>query len=41
MFLLVHSGGADSDRSITLRNKPSTGEYFLRDQMLLAVSGFR
>ncbi|MBP3203999.1 MAG: hypothetical protein IJ147_11700 [Lachnospiraceae bacterium] len=35
-ILLAHSGGADSDRSITLRNKPSTGEWFLWDQMLLA-----
>ncbi len=35
-ILLVRSGGADSARSITLRNKPSTGEWFLWDQMLLA-----
>lgn len=34
--LLVRSGGADSPRTITLRNKPSTGEWFLWDQMLLA-----
>ena len=32
----VRSGGADSPRSITLRLKPSTGEWFLWDQMLLA-----
>ena len=32
----IRSGGADSPRSITLRNKPSTGEWFLWDQMLLA-----
>ena len=34
--LLVRSGGADSPRQITLRNKPSTGEWFLWEQMLLA-----
>ena len=27
--LYVRSGGADSERPITLRNKPSTGEWFL------------
>ncbi len=32
----VRSGGADSPRSVTLRNKPSTGEWFLWEQMLLA-----
>ncbi len=32
----VRSGGADSPRQITLRNKPSTGEWFLWEQMLLA-----
>ena len=32
----VKSGGADSARPITLRNKPSTGEWFLWEQMLLA-----
>ena len=35
-ILNVKSGGADSPRSITLRNKPSTGEWFLWEQMLLA-----
>jgi hypothetical protein len=32
----LKSGGADSTRTITLRNKPSTGEWFLWEQMLLA-----
>lgn len=32
----LRSGGADSTRTVTLRNKPSTGEWFLWDQMLLA-----
>ena len=27
--LYVHSGGADSDRAITVRKKESTGEWFL------------
>lgn len=35
-ILMVRSGGADSERSITLRTKPSTGEWFLWEQMLLA-----
>ena len=35
-ILNVRSGGADSPRSITLRTKPSTGEWFLWEQMLLA-----
>ena len=35
-ILNLKSGGADSQRSITLRNKPSTGEWFLWEQMLLA-----
>ena len=34
-ILLIQSGGADSKRQITLRNKPSTGEWFLWEQMLL------
>lgn len=34
--LNVRSGGADSARVITLRLKPSTGQWFLWDQMLLA-----
>ena len=32
----IRSGGADSPRQITLRFKPSTGEWFLWEQMLLA-----
>ena len=28
--LYVHSGGADSDRPISVRTKPSTGEWFIR-----------
>ena len=32
----LKSGGADSTRRVTLRNKPSTGEWFLWEQMLLA-----
>ena len=32
----LKSGGADSARPVTLRLKPSTGEWFLWDQMLLA-----
>lgn len=32
----LSSGGADSPRTVTLRNKPSTGEWFLWDQTLLA-----
>ena len=35
-ILNVRSGGAESPRSITLRTKPSTGEWFLWEQMLLA-----
>ncbi len=31
----LKSGGADSMRNVTLRLKPSTGEWFLWDQMLL------
>ena len=34
--LYLQSGGADSPRPVKLRNKPSTGEWFLTDQMLLA-----
>ena len=34
--LEIRSGGADSARWVTLRNKPSTGEWFLWDQGLLA-----
>jgi len=32
----IRSGGADSPRTITMRVKPSTGEWFLWEQMLLA-----
>jgi len=32
----VRSGGADTARPITLRHKPSTGEWFLWEQILLA-----
>ena len=35
-ILDVKSGGADSTRTITLRLKPSTGEWFLWEQTLLA-----
>ena len=31
----IRSGGADSPRQITLRLKPSTGEWFLWDQAIL------
>ena len=31
----LKSGGADSMRPVTLRTKPSTGEWFLWDQILL------
>lgn len=34
--LFIKSSGADSPRPITLRLKPSTGEWFLWDQALLA-----
>ena len=32
----LKSAGADSARTVTLRNKPSTGEWFLWEQTLLA-----
>ncbi len=35
-ILEIRSGGADSPRTVTLRQKPSTGEWFLWDQALLA-----
>ena len=35
-ILEISSGGADSPRTVTLRQKPSTGEWFLWDQALLA-----
>ncbi|MGB4312228.1 MAG: DUF6935 domain-containing protein [Natronincolaceae bacterium] len=34
--LYLQSGGADSPRPVKLRKKPSTGQWFLTDQMLLA-----
>lgn len=34
--LFIKSSGADSERQITLRQKPSTGQWFLWDQMLLS-----
>jgi hypothetical protein len=35
--LFVRSGGADSERPVTLRNKPSTGEWFLWEFSSLLV----
>ncbi len=35
-ILYLQSGGADSPRPVKLRKKPSTGEWFLTDQMLLS-----
>ena len=35
LTLWVNSGGADSPRQISLRNKPSTGEWFLWEQFVL------
>ncbi|HZJ56935.1 MAG TPA: hypothetical protein VFD89_01705 [Clostridia bacterium] len=35
-MLYLKSGGADSMRPVKLREKPSTGQWFLTDQMLLA-----
>ncbi|MBR3641452.1 MAG: hypothetical protein IKN53_05440 [Oscillibacter sp.] len=32
----IRSGGADTPRSVTLRGKPSTGEWFLWEHTLLA-----
>ena len=37
--LYIQSGGADSPRPLKLRSKPSTGQWFLWEQMLL--SGIR
>ena len=34
--LFIRSGGADSERPITLRKQGSTGKWFLWEQMLLA-----
>jgi len=34
--LYLRSGGADSPRPVKLRRKPSTGQWFLTEQMLLA-----
>ena len=36
LTLHIRSGGADSPRQIKLRNKPSTGQWFLWEQFLLA-----
>ena len=36
LTLHVRSGGADSPRQIKLRHKPSTGQWFLWEQFLLA-----
>ena len=36
LTLYIRSGGADSPRQIKLRNKPSTGQWFLWEQFLLA-----
>lgn len=36
LILHVRSGGADSPRQIKLRNKPSTGQWFLWEQFLLS-----
>ncbi len=33
--VMLQSGGADSKRKVTLRLKPSTGQYFLWDEFLL------
>lgn len=36
LILHIRSGGADSPRQIKLRNKPSTGQWFLWEQFLLS-----
>lgn len=36
LTLYIRSGGVDSPRQIKLRNKPSTGQWFLWEQFLLA-----
>lgn len=36
LTLWLESGGADSPRQLQLRQKPSTGQWFLWEQMLLA-----
>ena len=40
MTLFIKSGGADSPRMIKLRNKPSTGEWFVWDYVGL-LSGVK
>lgn len=35
-ILFLHSSGADSDREVKLRKKPSTGEWFINDILTLA-----
>ena len=39
LTLYIRSGGADGPRELKLRTKPSTGQWFLWEQMLL--SGIR
>lgn len=36
LTLHIRSGGADSPRQIKLRQKPSTGQWFLWEQFLLS-----
>ena len=35
LTLWLSSGGADSPRQVRLRTKPSTGQWFLVEQMLM------
>ena len=37
MKILITSSGADTKRHILLRHKPSTDQWFIEDQMLLAM----
>ena len=37
MKIFIASSGADSKRHILLRHKPSTNQWFIEDQMLLAM----
>ena len=37
MKIFISSSGADSKRHILLRHKPSTNQWFIEDQMLLAM----
>ena len=34
--LWMHSGGADNDREVKLRQKPSTGQWFLNQILFLS-----